>query len=153
MTAISYDSRLIKIAEGGADLHIAVAMPNFRGGGMERMRLHLAQEWARRGLEVDLVVTTAAGPRRDLVPAGVSVHEVAGRHPALFPLGLARYLRRRRPTHLLAGAHDIVLFTLVVGALGQRVPTVVSFHNHLAGVPRLAGAGTWLKLRLLLLLV
>lgn len=135
------------------DLRIAVAMPNFRGGGMERMRLHLVQEWARRGLDVDLVVSSAAGPLRHLVPAGVGVHEVARRHPALFPLGLARYLRRRRPTHLLAGAQDIVLFALVVGALVHRAPTVVSFHNHLAGELRLAGVGTWLKLRLLLLLL
>lgn len=135
------------------DLRIAVAMPNFRGGGMERMRLHLVQEWARRGLDVDLVVSSAAGPLGDLVPTAVGIHEVARRHPALFPLGLARYLRRRRPSHLLAGAQDIVLFALMVGALGHRVPTVVSFHNHLAGELRLAGTGTWLKLRLLLLLL
>lgn len=138
---------------GTRKLRIAVAMPNFRGGGMERMRLHLVQEWARRGLAVDLVVSSAAGPLRALVPAGVAVHEVARRHPALFPIGLARYLRQRRPTHLLAGAQDIVLFALVIGAGVYRIPTVVSFHNHLAGELALARGGTGQKLRLLLLLL
>jgi glycosyltransferase involved in cell wall biosynthesis len=132
---------------------LAVTMPNFRGGGMERMRLHLVQEWARRGITIDLVVSSASGPLRKLVPSGVAVHEIAKRHPAVFPLGLARYLHQHRPTHLLASAQDIVFFALLVGAFGYRIPTVVSFHNHLSSEFALAkGAGS-LKLRLLLLLL
>lgn len=114
-------------------MRLAVILASLGGGGMERMRIHLVKEWARQGIEVDLVLSGANGPLRDQVPAEVQVFEVASRHPALFPFGLRRYLNSRRPTHLLSAGNDINALTLLVASrLRTQIPIVVSVHNHLS---------------------
>jgi len=96
---------------------------------MERMRLHLIREWIRNGIEVDLVVSRFAGPLTELVPDAVPVFELAPKHPLQFPFGLLRYLRRRKPTHILsAGTDTNALTMLVVSMFRIRTPTIFSMH-------------------------
>jgi glycosyltransferase involved in cell wall biosynthesis len=55
---------------------IAIYLRNLAGGGIERMRLHLAESFAARGLRTELVVGSLTGARVDEVPASVPVVEL-----------------------------------------------------------------------------
>jgi len=104
---------------------IAIFLPSLAGGGAERMMLNLAQGLVAAGIELDLVVGSAAGPYRDLVPAGCDLVDLeAGRVLTALP-GLVRYLRRRRPTVLLAAMDHANLIALWARSLA-RVPTRVA---------------------------
>lgn len=104
---------------------IAIFLPSLAGGGAERMMLNLAQGLVAAGIELDLVVGSAAGPYRDLVPANCDLVDLgAGRVLTALP-GLVRYLRRRRPTVLLAAMDHANLIALWARSLA-RVPTRVA---------------------------
>ncbi len=112
---------------------LAIILPTMAGGGMERMRVHLMQEWAGQGVDMDLVVSRFQGPLCEMVPEQVKIHEVAWRNPLLFPWGLFRYLLKHRPTHILSAANDINAMTLILGRLAcPDAVMVVSVHNHLS---------------------
>lgn len=112
------------------------------------MRLHLIKEWLEQGIEIDLVVNRRKGPLSHLVPDGTRVFPVAGMHNYLFPIGFYRYLKKRRPTHVLSAPHDLSLMTLlIVKLLGLHVPVVVSVHNHLTSEVMFAKGPNAYKLR------
>jgi glycosyltransferase involved in cell wall biosynthesis len=114
-------------------------MPSLAGGGMERMRIHLIREWIRCGVQVDLVVSQFKGALCEQVPREVRVFELARRHPTLFPFGLSRYIKHRKPTHILSAANDINAFTLLIALLTRvSAPIVISVHNHLSSELELA---------------
>ena len=109
--------------------------------------LNLARGLVDLGYPVDLVVGTAAGPYRDLVPAGCHLVDLgAGRVLAALPR-LVGYLRRRHPAILLSAMDHANLIALWARALA-RVPTrvAVSVRNHLSQEARHAPslAGRWL---------
>lgn len=118
---------------------LAVVFPTLAGGGIERMRIHLIHDWVMRGIEVDLVLRSAEGPLRPLVPKEVRIFE-AGRHRSLyFPIGLYQYIRARRPSHILATPADIAALCLAFGRLTSGgIPIVLSIHNHLSSQIKLA---------------
>ena len=121
---------------------------------MERMRLHLIDEWLRRGIEVDLVMTSRRGPLINKIPPGATVFEIAPRSPIFFPIGLINYIRSRKPSHILAAGPDINALTLLVARFFARnVPVSVSFHNHLSSELRMAqgllAAKEWVTVRIL----
>jgi glycosyltransferase involved in cell wall biosynthesis len=53
--------------------HIALFMPSFEGGGVERVMLTLAEAFSEQGARVDLVVYKTEGPFRDQVPGAIHV--------------------------------------------------------------------------------
>ena len=99
---------------------VAILLDHFGSGGVERVACHLANSLHRAGFQVELVVLKDAGPVRDLLDGGVSVHVLktlrvlgrGGRLVAAIP-DLARYLHARKPrlfhspgnhTHIAAAA-------------------------------------------------
>ena len=67
----------------GAAVDLAIFLRNLAGGGTERMMLALAGGIAARGLTVELVLCQRTGDRRDEIPPGVRVHELARHAPWL----------------------------------------------------------------------
>ena len=81
---------------------VALYAPSMRGGGAERVMLNLANDFADRGLDVDLVLVSAEGPYLKNVSPQVRLIDLkASRSLESFP-GLMRYLWRERPAALLA---------------------------------------------------
>lgn len=81
---------------------IAIFLPLLAGGGAERVMLNLALAFVEQGLEVDLVLASPGGELREQVPPGV--HCISLARPGVLKAipALAGYLRRRRPSALLA---------------------------------------------------
>jgi glycosyltransferase involved in cell wall biosynthesis len=120
-------------------MKLAVILPTLAGGGMERMRLHLIEEWIKSGVEVDLLVSSCKGELFEMVPDSVKIFELSSRSPYFFPLGLYRYMKNENPTHILTCGHDINGITLFMACLLRKnIPIVGSFHNHLSSELSLA---------------
>ncbi len=109
---------------------VGLYLPNLLGGGAERVTLHLAEGLLDEGLEVDLVLATAAGPLLDSVPSRVEVVDLgAPRTLASLP-ALARYLRRRRPDAFLSALNHANIVAVWAARLARyRAPLVVAEHN------------------------
>ncbi len=109
---------------------LALFIPSLRGGGAERVFLHLARGFAERGCRVHLVLTRAEGPYLPQVPADLPVFDLHASRVLTSLPGLVRYLRRERPFALLS-ALDHANAIAVCAQLIARVPTrvVVTVHN------------------------
>lgn len=112
---------------------IAIYLRLLFGGGAERVMLNLMGGFLERGLKVDLVMNTVAGPYLKQLPSQVRIVDLkAPRMLAGLPK-LAGYLRRERPRVLLSGLHynnEIALWAKILGLSSTRV--VVSEHNTLS---------------------
>lgn len=140
-----------------ARMHVAVVLASLIGGGTERMRLNLIRKWTQRGIEVDLVVARFKGELVNHIPDRVQVFEVAPRHPLFFGAGLRRYVRHRKPTHILSAGRDINVLTLwALRRSAKQLPIFISSHSHPStqlgsaqGIRRLKfRAGDWALRRL-----
>ena len=81
---------------------LAFFLPSLGGGGAERTMLNLAEGFAQRGFQTDLVLANADGPYLSFVPSIVRIIDLKGPGVlnALSPL--RTYLTRERPTALLS---------------------------------------------------
>ncbi|MEF8792411.1 glycosyltransferase [Thiohalorhabdus sp.] len=81
---------------------VAIFLSFSGDGGVEHMMLNLAAAMARLGVGVDLVRARAEGGHAKSLPEGVRTVDLGTRHSWSSMGPLARYLRRERPTALLA---------------------------------------------------
>jgi len=73
---------------------IALYVPSLGGGGAERVMTILANSFAARGLNIDLVLAKAKGPYLKDVSNAVRVVDLGASRVLLSVPGLVRYLRR-----------------------------------------------------------
>jgi glycosyltransferase involved in cell wall biosynthesis len=104
---------------------ISLFMPAVEGGGAERVMLSLAGEFSRRGYEVDLVLSQARGAYLERIPPAVRVVDLRCRKVLHSLPRVVRYLRRERPTQLLAAMNNANLVALWSRSLA-RVDTQVT---------------------------
>ena len=114
-------------------MRISLLLPDVRGGGVERIRIVLAHEFARAGHEVEFVLMQARGELLDETREHFSVVDLATSRARALPLALSRYLRRRRPDALLAAMWPLTVIAPLAARLsGHRCKVLVSEHNSLS---------------------
>ena len=120
-------------------MKVSLFLPNLSGGGSARVFALLAEGLAARGIDTEVVLVRAEGPRLAAVRAVMPVIDLdVGAMPyALLPL--ARYLRRRRPDVLVTALGHANIVAVWARWLA-RVPTAVVITNHLS-LPRSTGPG------------
>ncbi|NEQ41001.1 MAG: glycosyltransferase [Okeania sp. SIO3I5] len=112
---------------------VAIYLRLLYGGGVERIMVNLMQAFVERGLSVDLVMNTVAGPYLSQVPPEVRIVDLKAPRMLLGLPKLAGYLRRERPIALLSGLHynnEIALWAKALAFSSTRV--VVSERNTLS---------------------
>lgn len=102
-------------------MRVAIFMPSYGDGGVERMLVNLAGGLAARGVAVDFVTRTGDAPYLDGLDRRVTLVEIptAGRWRVLLPS--VRYLRAARPEFVLCGK--------------DRAGESILAARHLSGVP------------------
>lgn len=123
---------------------LSIFLPSLYGGGAERVMVTLANEFAARGLDVDLVVARTGGKYGaylgEIAPGVTLVDLQAPRLIAVLP-ALLRYLRRRRPHTLLAAINMANVLAVIAKTLsGVKMRLVLSERNTIAGPAR---TGDW----------
>lgn len=111
---------------------ISILLPDLRSGGVERIRIVLAREFARAGHEVEFVLMHARGELLAEAQAEFGVVDLACPRARNLPLTLTRYLRRRRPDALLAAMWPLTVIAPLMRLAGYRGQIVVSEHNTLS---------------------
>ncbi|WP_275886922.1 glycosyltransferase [Thiohalospira halophila] len=130
----------------GKEDKLALYLPSLRGGGAERVMVTLANSFAERGYEVDLVLASAEGPYLDEVEDGVRVVDLGCPRVRRSLPGLVRYLKRERPRAMLSAMGHANAIALVARMIA-RVPTrlIVSERTHFSVSLEQAG-GFWARL-------
>ena len=95
---------------------VSVFVPTLTGGGAERVMLTLAEGFADRGMDTDLVLVNARGAYVDEVPDSVNLVDLQSRRALTAIPKFSMYLLRRRPQVVLS-----TLPTANVLALGGKV--------------------------------
>jgi len=115
---------------------ISILLPDLRGGGVERIRLVLAHEFARAGHEVEFVLMQARGELLEEAQASFPVRDLAAPRARNLPLALARHLRRHRPDALLAAMWPLTgIAGLATRLSGYRGRLVASEHVDFRNTP------------------
>jgi len=112
---------------------IAIFLPDLRVGGVERMRVNLANQWVEEGFDVEFVLLERAGELIDDLHEDIRVVDLGVRRfrKALQPI--KRYLSERMPDSVLAGMWPLTSVTLLAAKLsGYSGPVVVSDHSMLS---------------------
>jgi glycosyltransferase involved in cell wall biosynthesis len=113
--------------------HLAIYVPSLRGGGAEKVMVTIANCFADKGLNIDLVLAKAEGPYLEDVSNKVRVVDLKSSRVILSLPWLVRYLRRERPVTVLSAmnhANVIALWAKQLACISTHL--VVSERNTLS---------------------
>lgn len=130
---------------------IAIFVPSLQGGGAERVMVSLANAFAARGFNVDMVLAAAIGPFLNEVSSRVRVVNLKSGRAIKALLPLAWYLRRERPKALLSAMGHANVVALLARKLARcQIRIVVSERGLISGEYALArGSASRLTFRLI----
>lgn len=115
---------------------IALYLADLTGGGAERMAINLAQGFAERDIEVDLVLASATGAYLNEIPDSVDVFDLATGSVMRSIPRLIRYLRRRRPDALVVTLrHSSIAVLLARRLAGVHTRVFVREASSLTPAP------------------
>ncbi len=107
---------------------LAIFIPSYATGGAERVALLMARALAKRGMQIDLVVSCAHGGLRDQELPGVNRVELGAFNELLATPRWVRYLRRARPRCAMSLIHTANIASGIGRYLVPDVPVIVSQH-------------------------
>jgi glycosyltransferase involved in cell wall biosynthesis len=117
------------------NISISVFVHSLQDHGAARVALNLAQGFAERGLEVDLVMTIAAGAFLEKVPSEIRLIDLkATKKPQNLSkmLALYHYLRREKPTFLISVGDNSNTAGWARSLARVKTRVVAGVHNHLS---------------------
>lgn len=108
---------------------LCLFVPTLTGGGAERSFALLANGFAAKGYEVDLVLVRKTGPWLAEVGSDVRIVDLDAGRAATAILPLARYLKSARPRAVLSALDQANVAALIARALsGVRTRLVISIR-------------------------
>jgi glycosyltransferase involved in cell wall biosynthesis len=116
---------------------VAFFLKSLNAGGAERVAIKLAIEMRRNGYApIFVLVNSSVCPSGDLstlLPSDIEVVDLCSRRTASSLIGLARLLRRRRPTALISFLPQPNLVAICARRLAHvDTPIIISLHNTLS---------------------
>lgn len=110
--------------------HIAIVLGSLRTGGAERAALHLANEFAQRGLRTDLVLVNAEGEFLSLVHPAVRLVDLHSDRTRFAAPALRQYLEKNTPQVLLVlQTHVQILVLRTLRKMRKDIPVILNEHS------------------------
>lgn len=111
------------------DRCIGILLPDLRPGGAERVCVNLANEFARRGIAVDVVLMQRRGELIGSVDPSVNVIDLASPRVRSCLGPLVGYLRDRTPDALLANMWPLPVVALLAQVLVRARTRIVAVEH------------------------
>ncbi len=122
------DIKLVKSTQ-----KIAIFLASLQGGGAERSMLRLANSWAERGLNVDLVLTQKDGAYLSDISPKLKLINLETSRVILSLPKLIAYLKQEQPTSLLCALNYVNLVALWAKfCSGVSTQVIVTVRNTLS---------------------
>ncbi len=115
-------------------MYVAFLLPDLKGGGAQKMLINLANWFARRGHQCDLILFNGEGIYGDLIADEVRVCQFNKRRAFQAVPELVKYLKQQQPDVLLSALYYVNVLALISKVLCRQCPTklVLSERNHLS---------------------
>ncbi|MEO0434408.1 MAG: glycosyltransferase [Cyanobacteria bacterium J06656_5] len=113
---------------------ISLFIPNLDGGGAERVMLHLAEGFAKRGFDVDLVVAQAEGAYLSKIPDTIRLVNLDAKSPVILfkTLALKQYLKQEQPAFLISTLDIFSSATWAKRLAGVKTQVVMCVQTNLS---------------------
>lgn len=114
-------------------MKISLLLPDFRGGGTQKMMINLAEALARRGHDISLIVVQNEGPLRALLSGQCRVH-ILGASRMFFSIPkLGRFLRLEKPGALISAMYYVNFIAVLsrwLWRMEKKTCLVISERSH-----------------------
>ncbi len=111
--------------------NLALFLPSLAGGGAERVLVDLAEGFAKRGHDVDLVLATAEGPYLKSLSDKVNVVDLGVKRTLASLPKLIYYLRKHKPQALLSSLEHANVIAVLANKLALS-PTKVFIREAIS---------------------
>ena len=112
---------------------ISILLPDFRGGGAERLHVHLARYWHAQGFKVNFVLMQGRGELMELLPSDIGIVELGVDRIRKVILPFARYLRKEKPDIAIAAMWPLTSIAVLSWWLAAKPGRLyLSDHNQLS---------------------
>ncbi len=108
---------------------IAIVLPDLQGGGAERVGINLANELARRGYLIDLVLMRVEGELLQLVDQRVQIIDLTAPRVRFVLPALVKYFKRASPRGVVVHMWPLTIVAVVARALA-RISTKLILVEH-----------------------
>lgn len=93
--------------------HVAIFVPSFSGGGVEKMMVFLANNFVSRGISVDYIVIKNYGPYKKLLSSEVNLVDLKKKRLIFSMFALAKYLRKNTPGVMLSAMNYVNIMVII----------------------------------------
>jgi len=111
-------------------IKISFFLPSLRGGGAERVFVNLANEFARRNFDVDLVLAQKEGPYLEEISNKVKIVELKKKRILLCLFSLMRYLREKKPAILFCAMFHVNIIGYLAKYLTHSDTKIVATEHN-----------------------
>ncbi len=110
-------------------MKILVVLPNFAGGGAERIHVNLANEWSKSGHEVIFCVLEKKGRLIDLIDPKIKVIDLDRKRILFSLVPLINAIKRIKPQRVVAAMWPVTTITILAKLLsGSRSKVFLVEH-------------------------
>lgn len=112
---------------------LALFLPSLRGGGAEKVMLILANAFAQRDIQVDLVLVQKVGPYLEQLSDKVNLVDLQARSTIRSLPALLRYLKSAKPGALLSAQGHANLVAVLARKISRHpFRLVIAHHNNVS---------------------